>query len=245
MILKDGDMLVAFLLIPAICVALVSSAVASQTQDRDAEAATVHGHVADGKSGKPVRTVVRWTRQTTPVPTTLPFTGAVTSGEDGTFRITGLAPGTYVLCIHATGSDYLDPCKWSPTAPKIELAAKQRVENFRIEVAQGVRLEFDVADRENRVQTSSRPQGVRLSAYIPLPAGRRIDLPLVRTTGVIHKFEILVPGDRDVPVVVEGRGLQFTDLNGSPWGSDRAAYVISKPPPGTRQQKAEIEAKGR
>lgn len=213
--------------------------------DRIGESGLIEGRIADSAEKTTLLAIVTWTRVITDAETKLPFTGAVATDNKGAFRITGLASGTYALCIETPGQDFLDPCKWDSTPPTIAVRSGQRVEGVEVLLNLGVRLELEVADQENRVAGIGRAQGVRLSSYIPLPSGRRVDVPMVLTEERRHVFRALVPADRDLPMLVEGAGLQFTDFAGRPWNVNRAAYVLKKPEAGVRQKRAEIAVSAR
>ncbi|WP_321475965.1 hypothetical protein [uncultured Paludibaculum sp.] len=60
-----------------------------------------------------------------------------------------------------------------------------------------------------------------------------------------HTMEILVPADRDLPLLVDGQGLLFLNEDGQPWARDRAAYVIQKSVQGEKAKTTKIQVKGR
>lgn len=237
-------MLHRYVCVVALACALTSVGVAQQ-EDKQSGTAVIAGQVTEANSKAGLPAVVSWTRQFTAEETKSPFAGVVLTDAKGSFEITGLAAGTYAICVETPGKDYLDPCQWDPTPPRIEVKSGQKVKNAGVAVQEGVRLRFEVTDRENRVAGKGKTQGVSLSAYIPLPEGRRVELPLVRSEDGFHVLEAVVPADHDLPLVIDGEGLQFTDLEGRPWNINRAAYVIKKAAVGEKQQKAAIEVKGR
>ncbi len=223
---------------------LAASGFAQQGNSK-AGTAEIQGRItgADSKTGLPG--VVSWTRQITSEETSSPLAGAVLTDDTGAFRIPSLAAGTYVLCAEIPGEDYVNPCAWESVLPTVSVKAGQQVKNADLLVKPGIRLSFEVTDREKKVAGKGKTQGVRLGAYFVLPEGRRVELPLTRSEGDVHVLEAVVPADRDLPLVVEGQDLAFTDLEGKPWNVNRAAYVIAKPAAGEKQKRAAVEVKGR
>lgn len=208
-------------------------------------AGIVAGQVADASSGSGVRATITWTRQVSSERTTAAFTGAVLTDEKGNFEIAGLAAGTYAVCVSTPGLNYLDPCLWDDRPPQVDVKTGAKSTELKLAVREGVLMQFEVADKENKIARKGLTQGVELRAYIPLPEGRRVDLFVVRNKEDIHVIEAIVPNDRDLPMLIEAEGMQFTDLQGRPWNVNRAAYVIKKPDAGAKVSKASIEVKGR
>lgn len=223
----------------------LAAATAAQQENPKAGTAEIQGRLTDAATKAGLSGVVTWTRQTTDEETTSPFTGAVLTDQTGAFLIQSLAAGTYVLCAEVPGNDYVNRCAWEAAPPTVSLKVGQKAKNADLTVTPGVRLSLEVTDREKKVAGKGKAQGVRLGAYFVLPEGRRVELPLVRSDGDVHVLEAVVPADRDLPLVVEGQDLAFTDLEGKPWNVDRAAYVITKPAAGVKQKKASVEVKGR
>lgn len=213
--------------------------------DRSAEGGSIAGRVAAADSEENLHSVITWTRQSSITETKLPFTGAVVTDENGDFSISGLAPGTYILCADTPSKSHVNPCLWESEPRRVEVKAGQRVSAVELTMQPAVTLRFEIADQEQRVATKERTSGIWISAYVPLPEGRRVDLPLVRTEKGVHIIEALVPADRDIPIIIDGAGLRFTDLEGRPWSADRAAYVVPKTPSAQRQKQVGIEVVGR
>lgn len=217
---------------------------AGQISDRDEVTVSVSGSVlaADSKGG--LRSIVTWTRQSSAQLSKLPYTGAVATNEKGEFTVPNLAIGIYVFCVQSLDSLHIDPCLWDPVIPRFEFRADQRPAPVAITVRPAVSLEMEISDSEQRIATPGRSSGVRLLAYVPLPDGRRVVLPLTRTRDGVHVLSGLVPANQDVPIVVEAPGLRFTDFEGRPWNVNRAAYVVGKIAATERQHKVGVQVSG-
>jgi hypothetical protein len=69
--------------------------------------ASIAGTVLDAKTLKPVpAALVIASRAGAP-----PFTRNTKSGGDGAYQVQGLTPGNYLVCVQASGGQYLDPCQ--------------------------------------------------------------------------------------------------------------------------------------
>lgn len=233
-----------FVCLVGLACALATATLAQQGNPK-AGTSEILGRVTDAETKAGLAAVVNWTRQITDEDTSSPIAGAVLADDTGAFHISALAAGTYVLCAEIPGKDYVNPCSWESVLPTVAVKAGQKANNVQLAVNPGLRLSFEVTDREKRVAGKGKSQGVRLGAYFVVPGGRRVDLPLTRSDGDVHVLEAVVPADRDLPLVVEGEDLAFTDLEGNPWNVNRAAYVITKSAPGVKQKKASVEVKGR
>jgi len=94
---------------------LISSVAIGQTGT-----ASIAGTIVDGKTQKPVpAALVVASRATAP-----PFSRNTKSGGDGVFRIQGLTPGNYSICVQVTGDRYLDPCQWSAAVGVVLASAR-------------------------------------------------------------------------------------------------------------------------
>ncbi|MBI5282137.1 MAG: carboxypeptidase regulatory-like domain-containing protein [Candidatus Solibacter usitatus] len=214
-------------------------------QQGKAGTAEINGQVTAAGSKAGLRAVVTWVRQITDEATGQGPVGVVGTDANGGFQITGLAAGTYVLCATTPGQDYVDPCVWEANPPRVTVKSGQKANNASIEAGAGVLLKFEVTDLEKKVAGKGKSVGTRLRATVALPEGRWVELPLARTVGDVHVLEAMVPADRDLPLVVEGAGLLFSDEAGRPWGQERAAYVIKKSAAGTKEKRTAVEVKGR
>ena len=198
--------------------------------------------VLDPKTGQ--RAVITWTRQITAEATKAPIAGAVLTDDKGQFTIDSLSAGTYALCVQVPGSAFLDPCVWNDKPPSVSIKSGEKSSNNKVDLEEGVSFQFQVADTEQRVAARGNGTGVVLSAAFVLPNGRQVNLPLQKSETAGHTMELLIPGDRDLPLLIEGKGLAFSDEQGRPWARDKAAYVIKKNTAGEKQKTTTVEVKG-
>jgi hypothetical protein len=76
----------------------------------------------------------------------LAASGHAKSASSGAFTISGLAAGTYQLCVNVTGGGYLDPCVWEPVLPTVQVTAAQAVSGYVLTVKKGALLQVRVND---------------------------------------------------------------------------------------------------
>ena len=102
--------------------------------------ATFQGVVADATTGRPIAgAFVSATRTTLP-----PSRLTVQTAADGSFSFSSLPAATYELCVEPAAEGYLDPCVWSPPAPRVTLAAGQRSTANVLRIAPGSILSVHV-----------------------------------------------------------------------------------------------------
>jgi Carboxypeptidase regulatory-like domain len=82
---------------------------------------SIQGTIVDAKTLKPVpAALVMASRSGAP-----PFTKNTKSGGDGAFQIQGLTPGNYLVCVQASGDQYLNPCEWNGTPAGVTLVSRE------------------------------------------------------------------------------------------------------------------------
>src|SRR5581483_2362320 len=102
----------------------------------------VQGSVTDGTGKKPVfGALVTVTRSGLP-----PFRQTVSTGGDGGFQVSGLAAGTYSVCVQVPYSSYLDPCEWATTPPQFTINGAQKVNGLGISLITGSILRVRIND---------------------------------------------------------------------------------------------------
>jgi hypothetical protein len=128
------------------------------------------------------------------------YTGVTSS--NGAFSISGVAPGTYSICVQEPGGAHLDPCHWS-TPTKINVAAGQTVSNASISAVKGTLLQVRVNDPAGLWKTGNGKPEVLVGVILPSslfqpmrlaysdPMGRTYDLAIPAGTPV--KMSVTAP----------------------------------------------------
>lgn len=110
------------------------------------DGAVVHGRVIDA-TGNPVMGVAIFTSRID-APTGSPLTiGRETTGIDGYFSLSGLAPATYRLCLDPQGKQYLDPCEWSEAPVTVQLERNGLIRGIDVPVEEADIVSIEVEDQ--------------------------------------------------------------------------------------------------
>jgi hypothetical protein len=196
--------------------------------------ASIGGVVIDSVTQIPVSSaVVLALREGLP-----PFSGYSKSGGAGEFRIDGLEPGTYKLCIQA-GIEYLDPCDWG-TPTTLILSPLQVATEHSLVLSRSSLVNIDVQDQLKllkRTFRSGRRPAVLIGVTGPnglyLPA-RPLENPSASVVsglneGEIRRYVVAVPSEVPFSLHVASPDLRLQDEAGSALpGRGRAELLIIK-----------------
>jgi hypothetical protein len=162
-----------------------------------------------------------------------PPSSTTTTAADGSFAIQSLPAATYILCIQAVNSAYLDPCHWSNAAPTYKLAAGQAISNAVIRLAQGYQLQIRVSDPQQQLQNEGKTPGsyVNIGARATSGAIRMASIGESDTTG--RTYSVPIPFDMPVNISALGGGFQIADANGVSLPSLGAGAQFTAPSTGT------------
>ena len=172
--------------------------------------------VVVGSDGSSFAAVVTAGRTATP-----PARGRVVTGPNGTFTITGLTAGTYMLCAYAKAGGYLDPCVWNRDAPTVDVGANQTVTGQRIVLAKGSPLQVRLNDATQTLATAEAhgvtPGVVSPHVMLVVIAERHIWVPLsiIGQDGSGRDLKVAIPFDKDVRLLMLGSGVQVKDASGA------------------------------
>lgn len=97
--------------------------------------------------GKPSGAVSVGYMRMAPVNHSAPKPTAVTSAANGNFTLSGLAGGTYMICVRSSPTaTLLDPCVWSTAPTIINLLPGQTLTGITIPVQRAATLQIQVSD---------------------------------------------------------------------------------------------------
>ncbi len=157
--------------------------------------------------------------------------GRADSAGDGSFTISGLPAGTYGLCAAVKGGGYLDPCAWSPVIPSVQLDAGKAVTGFQLKVAKGDVLQVRVNDQSQALESSAAPGKSAPHLIVTVITERHIFQPLSITSkdsgGRNH--EGTIPFDKDVSLLLQGKGVQITDAAGASIDPNGTTVTVRHP----------------
>jgi hypothetical protein len=135
----------------------------------------------------------------------------ISSGVDGAFSFTNLAPGRYLVCGSLAGSDLLANCEWNPSPP---LSVVASVTGLAITIPQGQLVRFRISDPGKHINDNNgKGNGASLLVGVWSSRGfhsaRQVDAkPNSR------EFVIAVPYDKPVRLGVHGRRYDVEDNGG-------------------------------
>jgi len=88
------------------------------------------------------------------------------TGSNGAFSISGVAPGTYSVCVQEPGGAHLDPCLWAAPV-RVQVAAGQTVSNPPIIAVKGTLLQVVVNDPGGLWKSGYGSPGIVLGVILP------------------------------------------------------------------------------
>lgn len=181
---------------------------------------TISGTVVDAKAQKPVPSaLVIASRAGAP-----PFTRSTKSGGDGAYRIQGLTPGNYLVCVQASGDQYLNPCEWNGSPPGVTLVSGKPATGIQIALTPASVLNVQVKDTQKALSQPTK-DGRRpdLSIGVWGPGGRyypaRAMTAPTATGGPeagtpTYSYQLAVPRDIALKLHISSRGLKLGDADG-------------------------------
>ncbi|HPT26874.1 MAG TPA: carboxypeptidase-like regulatory domain-containing protein [Bryobacteraceae bacterium] len=189
-------------------------------QTETAGSAGISGTVVDGKTLKPVpAALVIASRAGAPS-----FTRNTKSGADGAYQIQGLTPGNYLVCVQASGDQYLNPCEWNGSPSGITLISGQAATGIKIAITPASALNVQVDDAQEALsQLTKNGRRPDLSVGVWGPTGmyypaRAVSSPT--TTAVpqasisTYRYQLAVPRDTALNFYIASHDLKLGDANG-------------------------------
>lgn len=184
------------------------------------ETASITGTVLDAKTQKPVpAALVIASRAGAP-----PFTRNTKSGGDGAYQIQGLTPGNYLVCVQASGDQYLNPCEWNGSPAGVTLVLGKPATGIKIALTPASLLNVQVKDSQKALSQPTK-DGRRLDLSIGVwgPGGRyyparAVSAPTAtggpEANAPAYSYQLAAPRDIALKLHVSSRGLKLGDANG-------------------------------
>jgi hypothetical protein len=193
---------------------------AALAQTASTGAASISGTVVDAKTLKPVpAALVTASRAGAP-----PFTRNTKSGGDGAYQIQGLTPGNYLVCVQASGDQYLNPCEWNGSPAGVTLASGQAASGIKIALTPASVLNVQVNDAPKALsQLTKDGRRPDLNVGVWGPKGLYYPARAVTTsTGTAapqastptYSYRLAVPRDIALNFYIASHDLQLGDANG-------------------------------
>jgi len=136
-----------------------------------------------------------------------------TTDPKGRFAIQNLDTGTYLLCVEATGTAYLNPCHWSASPPMYEVTSGVAISGAVIKVTIGSLLPIAVNDPQQLIAAQAVGKAAPpLIGAIGL-SGVFIPAKLAASTNAGKSYTVTLPFDAPIGIFVSGGGFQLTDAS--------------------------------
>jgi hypothetical protein len=195
----------------------VQAALAQTTQTGTG---SISGTILDAKTQKPVpAALVTASRAGAP-----PFTRNTKSGADGAYQIQGLTAGNYLVCVQASGDQFLNPCEWNGSPAGITLASGQAASGIKIALTPASVLNVQVNDAQKALsQLTKDGRRPDLSIGVWGPRGmyypaRAVSAPTGPTgpqaSTPTYSYKLAVPRDTALNFYIASRDLKLGDANG-------------------------------
>lgn len=168
----------------------------------------------------------------------LPPVLSAKAGLDGSFTLSNLTPGGWIVCVEAAG--YLNPCHWS-TAPAFTLAAGQTISNAAVRLDQAYAFQIRVKDPQGLLANEGRVTGAVLHIGVHSPSGAFQRATLVGKDSAGRSYTVAIPLKAAATLFVSGGAFQLNDDSGLPvdkGGKAASINATSAGQPGAAAQNA-------
>lgn len=148
----------------------------------------------------------------------------VNSGADGSFALTGLAPGDYQVCVQSLTLDIVNPCLWFsgttlPVTAKVGVGAK--VQGITVQAKLGTKVEVRIDDDTKSLRNNEKNgSGVHLLLGVWTSNGLYYPAAAFSEDATGRNHSVIVPLGTPVKLGVSGRKLKMEDESGKPMKSD-------------------------
>jgi hypothetical protein len=151
----------------------------------------------------------------------------VAANEDGTFRFSGLAHGSYRLCVFARDTAWLDPCHWGPAIPSVTLRDGESSRTLAIPLAKGTEVPIQIDDpgrvlflNEGRTKGAHLLTGVRTAGWMFVPAA-----PVSRED-TAARLKVVIPYETLVDLTVASSFFRLAHGDGAEFAKPGGALLL-------------------
>ena len=152
------------------------------------------------------------------------FNQATQTAADGAFQFTGVPAGKFVVCPSSAVGDLLSPCASGLNGPIVTVVGGQSVTVPAIKLVQGYRLQVQINDPGGYYAAArAAKKGVAMLVSASFNGALPVMAQPVRSTAAGTTYEVVVPYDTPVRIVMGSLGVEMKDGSGAtvPW-SDAA-----------------------
>jgi hypothetical protein len=200
-----------------------------------APAQTTQGSISGiiyGPDGKPLGGAKVWANIVSKVArpvdrnSALPILSTVT-GHDGSFAISDVPTGDYVLCASHAAATALNPCTWGG-APLIKMANGMHASNQAIRMAPGATLQVHLDDPGGLLAAHANKPGASLIVGLGAPYGF-LPLSITASTATSRDYKLLVPLNTTRTLTISTQYFKLINAAGVPITSGAYATPVTIP----------------
>jgi hypothetical protein len=133
------------------------------------------------------------------------------TNSTGNFSLSGVAPGTYSICVQAPGSPHLDPCNWAKPV-QVRVTAGETVAAGSVVAVKGTLLQVRVNDPGGLWQVGSGNPDILLG--VQLPAALFQPMRLASSDSAGKSFDVAIPAGTPVQITMYAPHFTIVDSNG-------------------------------
>lgn len=138
----------------------------------------------------------------------------VSAGIDGSFALTALPDGAYLVCVDVPAGGYLDPCLWS-RGIALKVSLRQAVPLGHIVLKKGAVLRVRINDANHLLPPASLISSSKLIIGIKTSVGAFYPARLVSADQTGRDLMITVPFDAPLKFWIFSRQVKMTDPAGA------------------------------
>jgi hypothetical protein len=186
-----------------------------------------------GPDGKPLAGTTVWANIVSPVSlpvdrnSTVPALTTV-SASDGSYTLSKVPAGEYVVCARNAAVAALNPCPWGG-APLVQIATGHlNMTGEAIHMAAGTTLQVHLDDPAGLLAANAAKPGASLILGLATQHGF-MPLPITASTGSSRDYKLLVPFNTTHNVMISTRYFKLSDATGAPFSAASQTIPVTIP----------------
>ena len=137
------------------------------------------------------------------------------SDAEGSFRFDGVGQGLYRLCGSAPSGAWLDPCDWGLPLTTTDLSFAQNTADVTMTLRRGATVPVRIDDPGQFLsQSGAKTPGAGLLLGFATDSSLFHTLPLTSADQTGRNYQIVIPFDTTVKLIITSSHLQIADAAG-------------------------------
>lgn len=150
------------------------------------------------------------------------------TGADGSFSLSGLTAGTYVLCAERADIALLNPCFWATKATSVTVASGASVSGVSLTAELGVPLTVLVNDPMGLLASNPTLDDL-IIAVRPATSGPALPAQLISKNSAGKTLTVLVPQGKPAAILIYSAKLSLSDNQGDSFSTPNVAVTVNVP----------------